>query len=421
MPAVSDYIDDITTPEHLVGALRCWSERIAPRCLARPRQAVPVDCLEAERLDEDARRLVGDGDHHCRRQHPHPGVFLQDLLELIGLRRATKRRMTGWPAPAIAPVVLDEADAYGAVGGRLQPRVERGVDLVASRFGLRSVATPDLEPHHLGHVLRVDVIEWLMGARHDRLCVGRSGDGRIDVAELAHAPQHVGTAHLCKLRVDDRVVARGRLRNARERRRLRDAQLIEGLAEEGLRGRGDSIGALPEEDHIQIQPEDLLLRELVLHPISEEGFLELAPPRLVERQEHVARGLHGDGARALRAIARDQIDQHRAHHTGIVDAVVLEEPIVLGREKRLFDDLRDLLVAHRDAPLLTDLRDQIAVARVHAQRHLESDVAHRCDRRQRWLEVDITAGERVRRQNCEQRHAACTEYEYLKVLTFHRT
>ena len=45
---------------------------------------------------------------------------------------------------------------------------------------------------------------------------------------------------------------------------------IERLAEESLRRSGDAIGALPEEDHVEIEPEDLLLGELALHAIGDE-------------------------------------------------------------------------------------------------------------------------------------------------------
>ncbi len=65
--------------------------------------------------------------------------------------------------------------------------------------------------------------------------------------------------------MDDRVVKRGRLRNPGERGGLGDGQLVQALAEERLRGGGDAVGALAEEDDVQIELEDLLLGELVIH------------------------------------------------------------------------------------------------------------------------------------------------------------
>src|SRR5256885_13322409 len=64
--------------------------------------------------------------------------------------------------------------------------------------------------------------------------------------------------------------------------------LSRSLAEEGLGGGRHAVGALPEEDHVQIQPEDLLLGELVLHAVGDEGLLQLAPIGLVRSEEHTS-------------------------------------------------------------------------------------------------------------------------------------
>ena len=57
--------------------------------------------------------------------------------------------------------------------------------------------------------------------------------------------------------------------------------------------------------------------------------------------------------------------------------MVREETVILRREKRAFDELRDLLVGDRNTPLLADLRDQRAAARIHAQWHLQLQGTHR--------------------------------------------
>src|SRR5256885_4487048 len=44
---------------------------------------------------------------------------------------------------------------------------------------------------------------------------------------------------------------------------------------------------------------------------------------------------HGDGAGALALVTGEQIDEHRAHHAEVIDAVVLEEALVFGGEKRV--------------------------------------------------------------------------------------
>src|SRR5256885_5183032 len=129
---------------------------------------------------------------------------------------------------------------------------------------------------------------------------------------------------------------------------------------------------------------------------------------------------HGDGAGALALVAGEQIEEHRAHHAEVIDAVVLEEALVFGGEKRVLDELGDLVVADRDAALLADLRDERAGAGVHAQGHLQLDVAHGIRRGERGDQVDVAAGQRVGAQKCDQRHTAADEEADAKVIPIHR-
>ena len=75
----------------------------------------------------------------------------------------------------------------------------------------------------------------------------------------------------------------------------------------------------------------------------------------------------------------------------IVDAAVLEEAIVLGRQHRIHHLIRNRFERQRDAALLAELSDQPAVAAVHAQRHLQLDVPDRGDVGQRRLQILISA------------------------------
>src|SRR6185312_16423711 len=122
-------------------------------------------------------------------------------------------------------------------------------------------------------------------------------------------------------------------RHAGEGRGLGHGELVEALAEVGLRRRRDTVRALAEKDDVEIELEDLLLGELVIHVEGDEGFLQLAPPRFIERQEHVAGRLLRDRASALYLAARDQIDDGRARDTDETDAALLEEPVVLRRKE----------------------------------------------------------------------------------------
>ena len=159
-------------------------------------------------------------------------------------------------------------DAQRAIGGLLQPAVDGGVDLVAGVLRRRAETPDDLEAHHLGDVRRLDVGERAVRLRSNYFLRGRIGRRRVDEAELAHAAQHVAAAFGGARRIGDRVETRRRLRHARERRRLAERELVERFAEVGFRRRRHAIGALAEEDHVEIQREDFLLGELALEALA---------------------------------------------------------------------------------------------------------------------------------------------------------
>ena len=294
----------------------------------------------------------------------------------------------------MAAVVFDQADAQGPVGGGLQPAVDRRGDLEAVADGGFSEAGDDLEPHELGDIGRLDVIQRGEPAGGDGLLGGLGGGLLVDIAQLRHAPEHVGAAVLGGLGVAHGVVARGQLDDAGERCGLGHRQLGERLAVEGLGGGGNAIAALAEEDHVQVGGEDLFLREIALHPVGEEHLGELAAQRLVEREEHVARGLLGDRAAALAGVGGGHVHHQRAGHAHPVEAGVLEEPVVLGGEHGLADHLGDLVEGHRDASLLADLGDEAAGPGIDPQGHRQLDLVHGLGRGQRGGDVNVGAGQR---------------------------
>ncbi len=279
-------------------------------------------------------------------------------------------------AEAVPAIVFDEPDPQRPVGVRLQAAVDRGVHLVAGALGVGAESLPQLESRHFRDVGRLRGEQGRMGARHDRLFLRGSRRRLIYIAQREHATQDVRAAHRRELGIHDGVVMRGRLGETGDGGGLRDRELVEGLAEESLGGRRHPVGALAKEDVIQIEPEDFLFGEFVLHCISDESLLQLTTICLIESQEDVASSLHGDRAGALGLVARNEVYGHRAHHTEIVDAVVLEETIVLRRQEGMFYQVRDLVVGDRNTPLFADLRDQCATARVNPQGHLHLDVAH---------------------------------------------
>ena len=166
----------------------------------------------------------------------------------------------------------------------------------------------------------------------------------------------MGAAHLGRFGAGDRIDHRGGRRNPGQRGHFGDAQLVQGLAEIHL-GRGaDAVGALPEEDLVDVQREDLLLGELGLHQQRNVDFAHLALHVAPRGQKHVARHLHGDGARALANAAGFEIGHGRPQNSLPINAMMPEEAIVLGGQEGLDELLGQLLVAHRDAALLADRR-----------------------------------------------------------------
>src|SRR6202012_5153397 len=148
-----------------------------------------------------------------------------------------------------------------------------------------------------------------------------------------------------------------------------NSELVQSLAEVHLSRGADAVSALAEKDLIHVQGEDFLLGEFSFH---EQRNIDLAHFSLhiaPRRQEHVARYLHGDRARPLANSAGAQIGHGRSQNPLPINAMVTKEAIVLGSQKLLKELWRQLVVANRDAPLLADRLDQLAVARIDAQRH----------------------------------------------------
>ncbi len=275
----------------------------------------------------------------------------------------------------MAPVVGEQRAARGGVGRGLQPAVHGRRDAIP--LGERGIAEPldHFEASHLGDVRRVELDDRPVDARLDRHRVCRSALGLADLAGFDHAPQHVGPPLARATDARHRIVERRRARQSRDQRRLGERELRRPLVEVHLRRRSHPVGALAEEDPVQVQGEDLLLAELAFEPAREEHLLELAAQRTFVGQHGVACELHGDGAAALAYAAGGDVADRSTHQALPVHAGMLEEAVVFRREERVHQQRRNLFPGHGNAPLLADLRDQPAVARVHGERHLRADLA----------------------------------------------
>ena len=172
----------------------------------------------------------------------------------------------------------------------------------------------------------------------------------------------MGTAHPGGFRTGHGIDHGGCRRNAGQGCHLGDAQLVEGLAEVHLGRRSDPVRALAQKNLVHVERKNLLLRQLRFHEQGDVDFAHLAFHVAPRRQEHVARHLHGDGARALADATRFEIGYGGAQNALPINAMVLEEAIILGCQEGLDQLLRQLFVGDGNPPLVADRRDQLAIA-----------------------------------------------------------
>ena len=97
----------------------------------------------------------------------------------------------------------------------------------------------------------------------------------------------------------------------------------------------DAVGAAAEIDAIEIELEDLVLGEALLEPDRVDHLFELPRHGALGRQEQVLGELLGDGRAALDHGAGGCVAERRAHEPERVDAEMVVEAAVLGRDHRL--------------------------------------------------------------------------------------
>ena len=272
----------------------------------------------------------------------------------------------------------------------LEPRVERGVDaqarLVDRGDALVLGRTERVEqvlrdPHGLGCGLlvelpgdEVDPVGLVGCGRVRRVCLQRLGllalgDLWADVAAGGHLPQDDVAAFAGVARVGDRVVALGRADHPGDRRRLPQGQVVHRGREVALRGLADPVDALAERDPVEIALEDLLLGQQLLDLDRPQRLLQLAVVAVLGAPLHVDVGvldeLLGDRRGAALDLPGDEVAGGGADDRLDVDAVVLPELVVLGRDDGVDEVLRDVLQRHHQPGLTErDLRDLRAVGGV---------------------------------------------------------
>ena len=171
---------------------------------------------------------------------------------------------------------------------------------------------------------------------------------------FVHRLEHLVAALHRGLRVQERVVLGGRLRQPGDQRRLRQVELRDRLREVGLGGgldadRGATVGG-PVRGGVQVLGEDLLLRVLLLVLLRPGRLADLPLDRLLRVGDvEVADQLLGDRRAALHRLAGLQVLPACAHDRPVVDPAVLVEVLVLDRHRGVVEELGDLRGATRGA------------------------------------------------------------------------
>ena len=165
---------------------------------------------------------------------------------------------------------------------------------------------------------------------------------------------------------------RGRLGQRRQIGGFRDREFVHRFVEIDQRRGRDAVGAEAEIDFVEIELEDAVLRIGALDAHRQQGFLDLAGERHFVGQKEVLCDLLGDRRGALRTPVGAEVlrIQHgRARHAGEVDAAVLVEVLVLGRQERVDDELWHRLDRQIEPALLGIFAEQRTVGRMDARHH----------------------------------------------------
>ena len=285
-------------------------------------------------------------------------------------------------AIAVFPVVVDDALAHRSGGDPLLIRADRGVDIEPRGVDVLLEQLVGHHPRHFGDVRRLGAHVVAGRGVAKGLLEGRLVLGVGQRADLVHALQDVVLALGRPLRVDERIEQRGCLGQASQHRGFGRAELVQGLAEVDLGGRGESVCPLAQEDLVHVDLEDLILRQVLFDAQRQQRLVDLAGVGFFARQVEVLGQLLGDRAGALIAPARHEVGQRRPGNALEVDAAVFEKARVLGRQHGVLHQRGDVGDAHDAAPFLAELADQLAVGRIDAQRHLGPVVGQRVQRRQ---------------------------------------
>ena len=135
------------------------------------------------------------------------------------------------------------------------------------------------------------------------------------------------------------------------------------------------VGALAQVNLVDIKLQNFVFAQAVFNFVGQQHFIQFAGPGFVSGQEEIAGDLHGNGAGALCAPARGDVGHQGPCNAHEVDAAVLVEPIVLGRQNGLLHHQGHLGNVDWAAPFFAKFTDEYAIGSQHAQRHFGSVIS----------------------------------------------
>ena len=317
--------------EHRSGlALRQRAVQLGLIVIPAADQRLDLACMRIDRHQRHLRRLVD-------------GTLQGLLLELL--------------------VDVRHPDPHSLVRRALQIEIERGVN--AQRLFRRAIVERFLQL--VAH--KVDEVGRRAGVRRRR-DRHRRGDGAPvvalgDHAVLPHQREHQVAPLPQPVDIAERMKVAWPLDQPREQRGFGQRHRRHVLAEIGRRRRAETVQAeraAPSQVHlVAVVFEDLLFAQPLFQAHRDRDFDHLPAPALILLEPHAAGKLHAQRGGALVLSPLLEIDPGGFDHARKIEAVVVEEMLVLGGEHRVDEHFRNLPILN-DAAILAvvvgDIHDQ---------------------------------------------------------------
>ena len=155
----------------------------------------------------------------------------------------------------MSAIVFEHSAPHRGIGRVLVGLAHRRVHAQAARIAFIAISLDDRLAGHLGDEFGMSAVvaQCLV---HRQRGILRLLELRVgDEFQFVHATQDVQLAGPGALWINHGVIGRRRLGQAGQHRRLGDIHLGQGLAVVDLRGRGEPVRALPQENLIDVQLE----------------------------------------------------------------------------------------------------------------------------------------------------------------------